>query len=172
MSRKSPQGDAISEFQRRSKAARRIGLNAQCVHCGENRPEALIPKSIPRICARCQRIQRRKRTTDQHHIAGKSNSPITISIPVNDHRAELSATQHRWPKETLENRYGCPLLAGAACIRGFVDTTLYCMRVLLLPIADMLEILSAYHAKKRGRRWWLNTDLKRFAPKGNSNEKQ
>jgi hypothetical protein len=80
--------------------------------------------------------------------------------------------QHDWPKETLENRDGCPLLRGAACIRGFMDTVLYYMQEFLLWIAEMLERLSAYLSEERGHRWWLKTDLEHFAPKGNSNEKQ
>ena len=107
---------------------------------------------------------------DHHHFAGRANSPITISVPVNDHRAELSIAQYEWPKETLQNRDGCPLLRGAAFIRGFVDVVLYFMRELLLWIAEMLEYLSALLIEQWGRRWWLKTDLKKFGSKGNSDE--
>jgi len=172
MSLKRPERDAISAYQRKSKAVRRAGASARCTCCGEARPEALIPKSGPTVCAECQRTKKGKTKMDNHHIAGKANSPITTSIPANDHRAELSMAQLDWPKETLENRDGCPLLRGAACIRGFVDTVLYYMREFLLWIAEMLEGLSAYLSEEWGHRWWLKTDLEHFAPKGNSNEKQ
>jgi len=89
---------------------------------------------------------------DNHHIAGKANSPITTSIPANDHRAVLSAAQYEWPSKTLQNPDGCPLLRGAACIRGFVDTVIYYMREFLLWVAEMLELLSARLVEAWGRR--------------------
>jgi hypothetical protein len=172
MATKLPPRDPVSSYQRKAKAVRRAGEDARCTSCEEIRPEALIPKSNPMICAQCQRKKRGKTAMDNHHVAGRANSPITTSIPANDHRAELSVAQHDWPKGTLENRDGCPLLRGAACIRGFVDTVLYYMRELLLWIADMLERLSEYVSEKWGRQWWLGTDLEHFAPKGNANAEQ
>lgn len=103
---------------------------------------------------------------DNHHIAGKANSPITTSLPANDHQARLSVAQQDWPKETLENPDGCPLLRAAACLRGFVDTVVYYFEEFVLWIAEMLELLSAHLREAWGRRWWLKTDFKRFAPKG------
>ena len=108
---------------------------------------------------------------DNHHIAGKANSPITTSIPANDHQAQLSVAQYDWPPETLENRDGCPLLRGSACIRGFVDTVIYYTEEFLLWVAEMLEELSKRLIEAWGNQWWLETDLKRFAPKRGSNGK-
>jgi hypothetical protein len=171
MPQKLPQRDPISAYQRKSVAARRVGQNAQCTHCGETRPEALNAKSKPITCEECQRLKRGKTIMDNHHIAGKANSPITTSILANDHRAELSTSQQDWPKETLENRDGCPLLKGAAFIRGFVDTVYYYMKEFLLWIAELLELLSTRLTQEWGRKWWLKTDLMRFAPRGKSNGK-
>ena len=103
---------------------------------------------------------------DKHHFAGEPNSPITVPIPVNDHRAHLSTAQYDWQKETRENPDGSPLLAAAASIRGFTDTVLYLIEKGLLWIADMLELLHAYLAKQFGPKWWLDTDLERFVQKG------
>ena len=47
---------------------------------------------------------------DKHHISGKANSDVTILVPVNDHRAQISVDQYDWPKRTLENPEGSPLL--------------------------------------------------------------
>src|SRR5579871_5674470 len=157
MPRKLPKRDTISAYQRKSKAIRRAGQNAQCSKCAEARPEALNAKRKPIRCEECRRKEQRKVTMDNHHIAGKANSPITTSIPANDHRAELSTSQQDWPKETLENRDRCPLLRGAAFIRGFVDTVYYYMKEFLLWIAEMLEILSARLREEWGRKWWLKT---------------
>ena len=100
---------------------------------------------------------------DNHHIAGKSNSPITITVPANYHRAELSVLQHDWPAETLENPDGCPLLRAAACIRGFSDIVAYLIKEFLLWIADMLVIARAHLVEKLGSRWWEKTELNQFS---------
>lgn len=70
------------------------------------------------ICAKCDRIKNGKSPYDKHHVAGKNNSPVTVTVPVNDHRAEFSVMQQDWPKKTLENKKDSPLLAVAASIRG------------------------------------------------------
>jgi hypothetical protein len=139
-------------------------VDAQCA-CGEKRPEALIPGSNPTICAECERKRRGQAIVDNHHVAGKANSPATIQIPANDHRAELSEAQYDWPKQTLENPDGSPLLAAAACIRGFVNTIYYLIERHLLWIPEMLETLHNLAAEKLGPKWWRSTALKRFEPK-------
>ncbi len=134
---------------------RRVGLEAQCA-CGESRPEALLSGSNPALCAACDRTQRGKTTLDRHHVAGKSNSPVTIPIPVNDHRARLSADQHDWPRQTLKNPNGSPLLVAAASLRGYSDTTLYLIETLLRP--EMLEALDAFLIEKFGPKWWIGVE--------------
>ena len=164
MTPKIPKRDPAAAHGRKRRAARRVGLNAQCA-CGEKRPEALIAGSNPSICTACEGIRRGRTTFDDHHVAGKANSPVTIQVPVNDHRARLSVAQYDWPKRTLENPDGSPLLAEAACTRGYIDTNDYLVEKLLLPKAEMLEGLDAYLEKKLGPKWWLKTGLKQFEPK-------
>ena len=163
MPKKSPQRDPIGRYQRKAAAGRRVGGERQCA-CGETRPEALIAGSNPTICNACEGKRRGRTTFDDHHVAGKANSPVTIQVPVNDHRARLSIAQYDWPKETRENPDGSPLLAAAACIRGFVDTIFYLIDKLLW-IPEMLEKLNALLVKKSGRKWWVGTELEQFAPK-------
>lgn len=163
MARKPPRRDPIGAYQRKVTAARRVGVDAQCA-CGEKRPEALIPRSNPTICAECRRKKHGHKTLDHHHVAGEANSPVTIPLPVNDHRARLSVDQYDWPKKTLENPDGSPLLARAARIRGYADTVLYLNEKLLLPDADMDELLDAFLTEKFGPQWWHNTELERFKP--------
>src|SRR3954466_9864064 len=124
MKRKPLQLDPVRAAARKSAATRRVGVDQQC-SCGEVRPEALIAGSNPMMCAECQRKRKGRRTTDDHHVAGAANSPVTIPIAVNDHRAELSEAQRDWPKRTLENPDGSPVLKVAAGIRGAVDTIRY-----------------------------------------------
>jgi hypothetical protein len=103
---------------------------------------------------------------DKHHPAGEANSPVTVKVRANDHRAVLSVAQYEWPKRTLENPDGCPLLAGAGCIRGFVDTIMHLIDPLLQWIAEMLEALSEFMLEKFGPRWWTSTPIAKFTPKG------
>jgi hypothetical protein len=102
---------------------------------------------------------------DDHHPAGKGNSPVTVPIQTNDHRAVLSPRQYEWPQETWVNLSGSPLLSGAACMRGYCETNNYLVAELLLPRAEMLEALDAFMKQKFGPEWWVGTDMERFAPK-------
>jgi hypothetical protein len=159
--------DPIASFEREARAARRVGKN-KC-KCGEERPLALIPGAKPSICAACQRRRDGKSPLDNHHPAGKANDPTTTPIPVTDHRADLSPKQYEWPEETWANPEGSPLRAGAASIRGFTETDSYLVARLLIPRAEMLEALDAFLKKRLGLRWWIGTEMERFAPKRKPN---
>ena len=164
MSRKMPKLDPRGAHRRKVIAARRVGVGARC-SCGEDRPVALIAGSNPTTCVACQRSAKGRIAIDQHHFAGGANNPTTIPIPVNDHRAILSVAQAEWPKSTLANTGGSPLLTGAACLRGFIDTSLYLIEQGLLWLAEMLEKLDQVLIRKLGPRWWVNTEIEQFAPK-------
>src|SRR5579864_4968321 len=163
MRRRLPTRDSVGAHRRKAVAARRVGVAARC-RCGESRPEALIQGTDPIRCAACDRIATGRATVDNHHSSGRANSTMTIPIPVNDHRARLSVAQADWPKSTLRNVNSSPLLAGAACIRGFVDMLTYLIDA-LLPVAELLEKMDVFQVKKLGPRWWLRTEIEQFAPK-------
>lgn len=158
MARKLPARNPRAAHRRKVIAARRTGENV--CKCGEDRPEALITGSRPIICARCDRKLQRKKNTDGHHIAGQANDATTIAIPVNDHRAELSVAQQDWPPKTLQNSEGSPLLAEAARIRGFMDTSVYLMPRFLRPGAELLEYLDTILKQKFGQKWWKKEEAK------------
>jgi hypothetical protein len=160
-----PQPDPIGTFQRKAKAARHAGEDARCA-CGETRPEALVKGSSPRVCAECSRKMKGHTIMDDHHVAGRRNSPITVPVPANDHRALLSPAQYDWPRETLENPRGCPLLVAAALIRGSIDIDSYLIDEFLRPTAHTLESLSPVLAKQIGPRWWRKRNINRVCPKG------
>lgn len=170
MARKRPPRDPSKALRRKVVASRRVGLDASC-SCGEKRPGALIPGTNPTTCAACQRAKTGQTPMDDHHPFGRANSSITIPVPVNDHRARLSIDQMDWPRSTLTNPHGSPLLAAAACVRGFIDTVFYLIEESLLWIPDMLELLDDLQVKKLGQQWWVKTELKRFAPKRKPNDK-
>jgi len=164
MRSKFPTLDPTGAYRRKAVATRRLGVDARC-SCGEDRPEALIEGSVPTICSACERLAKAQTTMDQHHYAGRGNNPATISVPVNDHRADLSASQAGWPKSTLRNPNRSPLLAGAACVRGFIDTVSYLIETGLVLLPDMLEKLDALLRQKLGPKWWAKTEIEQYAPK-------
>lgn len=156
MSRKLSQRDPAAAYQREAVADRRFPLGSHCA-CGERRQKAFVSND-PVVCAACDRESQGKSNMDTHHVAGESNSPITVLVPVNDHRAELSVAQYDWPKATLENLNGSPLLARAASVRGFADTTFYLINTLLLPNPDFDERLDAFLTEKLGAGWSIELD--------------
>jgi len=164
MQKKLPQRDPSGSYRRKAVATRRLGSEGHCA-CGERRSEALIPGANPIQCAECERKSRDSRTMDYHHFAGKANNPTAIPIPVNDHRACLSAAQEDWPKMTRNNPRGSPLLAAAACVRGFIDTVIYLIESGLLWVAEMLESLDDFLIGKLGPQWWVNSQIEPFVPK-------
>ena len=160
--KKSPQRDPEAAYVRKVIAARRIGCR-KCA-CGEGRPEALIRDSNPMICVACQRKQRGHTTFDLHHPAADANSPTKTPIWVSDHVAVLNVLQHDWPKTTLENPDRSPLLAAAGRNRGYIETNAYLVDVLLRQNTEVLEVLDAYLVKRLGEKWWVDTELEKFAP--------
>ena len=161
--KKKPPRDPIGSFEREARATRRVGEGNRCSQCGENRPLALIPGRNPKICANRQREELGKSPLDDHHPAGEANDPTTTPIPVNDHRADLSPLQYEWPEATWRNPLGSPILAGAACMRGYCETDSYLVFSLLILKAEMLEALDAFLAKRLGLEWWVGTEMERFA---------
>jgi hypothetical protein len=157
--------DPIASFEREVRAARRAGVSNRCTICGENRPLALIPGSSPKLCAQCKREQLGRTPLDDHHPAGNTNDSTVIPTPVNDHRARLSPQQYEWPPKTWLNPDGSPIRAAAARVRGYCETNDYLVCSLLIPNVEMLEILDEFLQKRLGPRWWVGTEVDRFAPK-------
>lgn len=156
--------DPIAAFQRESTSSRRIGQGKKC-KCGEDRPQALVSGSDPVTCFSCAREASGQSPFDEHHPAGSANNPATVPIWVNNHRATLSDAQYDWPDETLRNPFGSPILAGAASIRGYCDTSEYLSGELLIRNARMLEKLDGVLTQLLGPNWWRGTALDEFAPK-------
>lgn len=89
---------------------------------------------------------------EDHHPAGRHNDPRTIPLPGNEHRV-LSELQYRWPRETLRNPDGSPLLIAAALVRGWADV-LYVVLVIVAGVPLYLEQLDAFLREEIGPRWW------------------
>jgi hypothetical protein len=169
---------AIKESLNNVKAQNRVGKNARCA-CGENRAQALIlklPGSV--ICACCDRIARGMNPMDKHHIAGRVNHWAVIMVPVNDHLAYFTVKQLCcWPQKTSWNPDGSPLLTVAACIRGLVDFVFWpvvkdvamfnkyrATAEDLIRVAEILEAKDEYLTERRGRHYWLDLPISKYAP--------
>ncbi len=148
---------------RKATAARQAGVGAKCA-CGETRPEALIRNSTPKMCHECKRKKDGKTTMDNHHPFGGANSPVTLEVPVNDHRSDLSPAQYDWPKQVRENPDGSPLLAAAGRVLGFIDMVVYLIEKGLRFVADLLVAADEYMTSEKGRKWWIGTPLEHLAP--------
>jgi hypothetical protein len=160
-----PLRDPEAAWVRKATAARRVGVNAKCCECDETRPEALIRNSKPTMCHECKRKEEGKTIVDNHHPFAKANSPVTIPTPVNDHCADLSVAQYDWPKKTRENPEGSPFLAAAGVVRGFIDYIHYLIEKGLAWVIHLLEAADAVLARILGPKWWVGTELEKFAPK-------
>jgi len=99
-------------------AARLRGAVA-CATCGYAWIEALVAGD-PVVCAECHARERGVATTENHHLAGRANSPVTVRLSANEHRI-LTSLQRAWPTETLRNVWGDPRLIRAAWLRGVAD---------------------------------------------------
>lgn len=166
MPRKLPLRDPIGYELRHTRAQERVGLGAKCAGCAEERAEALIPGSNPMICAQCWRKANGQSVMDLHHIPGRANDDLTASVPVNDHRAELTPAMYDWPKNTSENPDGAPLLADAARIRGFCDFVVYLMEKILLPSAENLEGLHVTLERSPGKKDSIKASSPRNSRRG------
>lgn len=162
--RELPKQDPIGVYRRKERGQRRVGVDARCA-CGEDRPEALVAGREPIVCAACLRTQAGKTTIDRHHLHGVANSPITVPVPVSDHRADLTTAMQDWPAATRDNPDGSPVLAAAASVRGFMDYVIYLFRRSLQWVPEMLEALDRLLRRLLGPTWWRGTELERYAPK-------
>jgi hypothetical protein len=88
-----------------------------------------------------------------HHALGRHNDPQTVDAPANDHRV-LSDLQLAWPRETLRNPDGSPLLRAAAAIRGWLDVLWLVMTRCVGWVPAFLEQLDAWLRERIGPRWW------------------
>ena len=53
-------------------------------------------------------------------------------------------------------------------MRGYCETDTYLVAALVIPKAEMLEVLDGFLKKRMGPEWWVGTEMERFAPKPKS----
>jgi hypothetical protein len=122
--------------------------------CSETNPFALSGIHPDLICAEHRADKAVRSWLEQHHIPGRANDGAdTQTAPANDH-AVLSEYQRAWPRETLRNPDGGPLLRAAAMLRGWLDVLRLIMERTVGWIPNFLEALDRWLRGRLGPRWW------------------
>jgi hypothetical protein len=91
---------------------------ASC-RCGEAHLECLVKRRRTR-CYRCDRVSRGLPPVERHHIAGRNNLSLTITIDANLHR-RLSHLQYNWPPWILRNPRRSALISVTGLMLGLLD---------------------------------------------------
>jgi hypothetical protein len=140
--------------RRREARLRQLGtLNPRCAECGEAEPFALTGRYPNIRCYECQARTRGHPWVEQQHPQGQANGPATVPIPGNDHRV-VDDRKHDWPRETLRNPDGSPLLRAAAALRGWLNTLELIVERTVGWIPAFLETLDRWLTQQYGPQWW------------------
>lgn len=136
---------------------RRLGTRTpRCLEpgCDETNPFAFTGVHPDLLCYEHRLIRAGRDWLEDHHWKGQHNDPLDKSpVPGDDHRV-LSGLQQSWPRETLRNPDGSPLLVAAAALRGWLDV-LWLMIVRTVGwIPEFLEQLDAWLRQQLAERWW------------------
>ena len=141
---------------RREHRLRALGTRSpRCIvrGCVETDPFALTGVH-PEILCREHLADRQARTwVEEHHPQGQHNDPAAVPVPANDHGA-LSERQELWPRDTLRNPDGSPLLCVAAALRGWLDVLRHMIESTVGWIPDALERLDQLLRAFFGPGWW------------------
>jgi hypothetical protein len=122
--------------------------------CMETSPFRLTGKHPDLVCDEHRADGAGHSWVEGHHVQGAANDPDdVIPAPANDH-IELSEFQRFWPRETLRNPDGSPLLRAAAALRGWLDVLRLMLERTVGWIPGLLEQIDAWLRKRIGPRWW------------------
>jgi hypothetical protein len=142
--------------ERREQRLRALGTRSpQCAApgCEETDPFGLTGVAPHIVCPEHLADAQGRSRVESHHVAGRHNDPCTIPTLANDHGA-LSALQASWPRETLRNPNGSPLVRMAAWLRGWLDILLVIIDRSVGRIPAGLENLDALLTEHAGPDWW------------------
>jgi hypothetical protein len=139
---------------RREARLRQLGTRTpNCATCPETDPFALTQTPDGLRCYECQALAAGRPWTERQHPAGRRNHPATVPIPGNDHRV-VDDLKNDWPRDTLRNPDGSPLLCAAACLRGWLDTLRLIVERTVGWIPPFLEHLDTWLTSQLGHGWW------------------
>ena len=121
--------------------------------CNETDPRALTSVYPTIVCYEHAQLARGRAWVEEDHLSGRHNDSTTAPLPGNDHRVR-SEMQIVWPRETLRNPDGSPLLQAAASLRGWLDVLRLMLERTVGWIPAFLEALDAWLRTRLGGRWW------------------
>jgi hypothetical protein len=151
-------GNIDREEERRQARLRLLGTSSPrcCVPgCRERDPFALTGVHPRLLCAEHRAHIEGRSPLEAHHPAGRQNAPSdTVQLPANDHSALTHGYQAAWPRDTLRNPDGSPLLRAAASIRGWLDVLRLILERTCGWVPGFLERLDAWLCFKMGEDWW------------------
>ena len=119
--------------------------------CKETDPLALTG-THPRSIATSTMLVKRRPWLEAHHPSGRQMIRSTVEIPGNEHRVLSELQNATWPRETLRNPDGSPLLRAAAAIRGWLDLLWVVMHRTVGWVPASLEVLDAWLRERVGAR--------------------
>ncbi len=122
--------------------------------CEERDPFALTGSHPNLLCREHAALAHGRPWLEDHHLAGRANDPTTAAIPGNDHALLSEMQQQEWPRETLRNPEGSPLLRAAACLRGWMDVLWLMLARTVGWIPPFLEWLDHALTATLGAEWW------------------
>lgn len=141
--------------RRREAAYERLGTRTpKCRYCPETDPVVLTGAAPNIVCYQCQAVQAGKPPTEEHHLGGQHNHPFIVPIPANDHR-RLNDMQNDWPRDTLTNPDGSPLIGIVGLLRGAIDVLLLIIKGILVRLPATLEDLNQKLTTYIGPAWWI-----------------
>jgi hypothetical protein len=157
-----PYTDPDCEEERLAARLRLLGTDTpRCstAGCQERDPFALTGVHPSLLCAEHRADRDGRRWLEESHTAGQHNLPNdTVPIPANDHSVVSDRLQVEWPRETLRNPDGSPVLRAAGALRGWLDTLRLILERTCGWVPTFLEGLDAWLRMKLGERWWEEFD--------------
>lgn len=127
--------------------------------CDEADPFALTGAHPDLLCVEHAADRDGRDWLEESHTAGRSNAPADAPpVPANDHSTLTHKHQAAWPRDTLRNPDGSPLLKAAAATRGWLDVLRLIIERTVGWIPGFLERLDEWLRIKIGDRWWGEFD--------------
>lgn len=145
--------DEITRLVRRAKHAASFPRDATCAFCGEHRVMALVRGRKPIRCYQCQNRRTGRSATEGHHIGGRNNTAVEVSIPANTHRT-LSDMQVDAGRDTLHNPNNDPTVARDAVVKSLNDVCRLALTERLEHDDPVYNALLEGHRAVLGERLW------------------
>lgn len=145
--------DARAALEARRRALGAASPRCAAPGCDEADPRALTGAHPAILCAKHRSARDRRRALEDHHVAGRRNSPATVRLPGNRHAVLTFMQQTGWPTELLRNPDDDPLLRLEAAVRGSRETIVEVLGGVVAPAEAGIADLQAFLVAALGPDW-------------------